>query len=82
MMNERLWNQMNSLRSEFANIKHHMVPELLFSNDSKNTEFLDQFPFFTEESVLACEKVLQTDDNIKEKFVCLYTKTVNCYIQF
>jgi len=82
MMHERLWNQMNSLKSEFANIKHQMLPGLLFSNDSKDTEFLEQFPFHTEESVLACEQILQTDDNVNEKFVCLFTKTIDYYIQF
>lgn len=72
-MNERLWNKMNSLESEFANIKHQIVPELLFSNDSKDNAFLELLPFSTVESILACEKLLQSDDSVKEKFVCLYT---------
>jgi len=59
-----------------------MLPGLLFSNDSKDTEFLEQFPFYKEESVLACEQILHTDDNVKEKFVCFYTKTIDYYIQF
>lgn len=70
MMNERLWNKMNSLSSEFA-IKKLMVPGLSFSNDSKDKKILDQFPFSTEKSVLDCEKVLQADDDIKEKIVCI-----------
>jgi len=73
MMHERLWNQMDSLKSEFANIKQQMLPGL-FSNGSKDTEFLEQFPFNTKEDVLACEQILQADDKVKEKFVCLYTK--------
>jgi hypothetical protein len=78
MMGEQLWNQMNSLRSKFANIKHQIVPGLKFSNDTKDTTFLDQFPFSTEESVLVCDKLLQGDDNVNEQFVCLCTK----YIKF
>ncbi|KAF0707960.1 Integrase catalytic domain-containing protein, partial [Aphis craccivora] len=41
---------------------------LKFSNNSNDTEFLNQFPFHTEESVIACEKLLQTDNDIKENF--------------
>jgi len=74
---------MNSLKNELPNIKHQRVPGLKFSNSSNDTEFLNQFPFQTEESVLACEKLLLADNNIREKFVCyLYTKTINFYIQF
>jgi len=69
---------MNSLKNECANIKHQMLPGLKFSNNSNDTEFLNQFRFHTEESVLACEKLLQSDNNIKETFVCyLYIKTIN-----
>jgi len=72
MMQERLWNQMDSLKSEFANIRHQMLPGLLFSNDCKDKQFLEQFPFYTEASVLAFEQLIfQANNNVKEKFVCL-----------
>jgi len=64
---------MDGLKNKFANIKHQILPGLLFvSNDCKDKEFLEQFPFYTEASVLAFEQlILQANDNVKDKFVCL-----------
>lgn len=47
-----------------------MVLTLGFSNASENVSFLSQFPLSSKESVVECEKVLQINCNLKEKFVC------------
>lgn len=59
-----------------------MLPGLLFSNDTKDNKFVEQFPFSTVENILVCDEVLKVDSDVKEKLVCLYWKTVNFYSNF
>jgi len=68
LMNERMLNQISSLRTEIATLTSQMQPRPVFSNVTDKL-FLDQFPFSSKTSVLECENKLNTDTDIKEKFV-------------
>lgn len=69
LMNERMLNQISSLRTEVATLTSQMVP--VMSNIPDKT-FLDQFPFSSKMSVLECESKLNTDSDINDKFVSRY----------
>lgn len=61
-----------SLKDYFTNFTNQIVvPTIGFSNDIDDQLFLELFPFSTKDSVFKFEKILQTDNNIKEKFVSL-----------
>lgn len=71
LMNERILNQISSLKNDIAKLTRHILPiGLSFSNDMEDQRFLDQFPFSNWENVLICERVLETNNDLKEKFVC------------
>jgi len=59
-------NQINSLKNEVAMLTSHMVSALSKIPDQ---QFLDQFPFSFKMSLLEFENKLNTDSDIKEKFV-------------
>lgn len=65
-MSHRMINQINSLKNEVATLTFQMVPVLSKIPDQ---QFLDQFPFSSKMSVLEFENKLNTDSDIKEKFV-------------
>jgi len=65
-MNERMLNQINSLRSEVATLTSQMVPIL---SNIPDKQFIDQFPFTSKVSVLECESQLSSDSDMNEKFV-------------
>jgi len=71
LTNERILNKISSLKNDVAKLIRHVVPlGLAFSNYMEDKQFLDQLPFCNWENVLVCERVLQTNDDVKEKFVC------------
>lgn len=72
MMNERLWNKMNSLKDDFAKLTSKLVPTLGFPNNNVDQQFMEQFPFSNEDSVLECEKILEVDSSVREKLVCSF----------
>lgn len=76
MMNERLWNKMNSLKDDLKKLTSEIVPTVGFSNDFEDQLFVEQFPFSTIESVVECEKILQIDGSVKEKLVCLFDNII------
>lgn len=69
LMNERMLNQISSLRTEVATLTSQMVPILSNIPDKK---FLDQFPLSSIMSVLECESKLNADSDINVKFVSRY----------
>lgn len=71
LTNERILSQISSLKNDVAKLTRHMVPiGLAFSNDMEDKQFLDQLPFSNWENILACERVLQANNVVKDKFVC------------
>jgi len=71
LTNERILSQINSLKNEVAKLTRHVLPiGLAFSNDMEDKKFLDQLPFSNWENVLVCESLLQTNNDVKDKFVC------------
>jgi len=71
LTNERILSKISSLKNDVAKLARHVLPTgLAFTNDVEDKNFLDQLPFSNWENVLACERVLQTNNDVKEKFVC------------
>jgi len=71
LTNERVLSKISSLKNDVAKLVRHVLPiGLAFSNDVEDKQFLDQLPFSNWENVLVCERVLQTNNDVKEKFVC------------
>jgi len=71
LTNERILSKISSLKNDVAKLARHVLPiGLAFSNDVEDKQFLDQLPFSNWENVLVCERVLQTNNDVKEKFVC------------
>lgn len=72
-MIERLLSQVNTIKNDVAKLTRRMVStaDLDFSSGVEDKLFLDQFPFCTKESDLACEQILQKDSDIQEKLVCI-----------
>jgi len=67
-MNERMLNQISSLKTEVAKLTSQMLPVL--SNIPDKT-FLDQFPFSSKMSIFECESKLNTDSDTNEQFVSI-----------
>ncbi|XP_060858227.1 uncharacterized protein LOC132935648 [Metopolophium dirhodum] len=65
LMNERMLNQISSLRTEVATLTSQITPVL---SNIPDKNFLDQFPFSSKISVLECESKLSSDSDINEKF--------------
>lgn len=66
LMNERMLNQISSLRTEVSTLTSQMVPVL---SNIPDKQFIDQFPFTSKVSVLEFENKLNSDSDINEKFV-------------
>lgn len=67
-MNERILNQISSLKDEVTRLTSLMVTSSVFSNVI-DQQFINLFLFFTRGGVLQYESMLQTDNDTKDKSV-------------
>lgn len=72
LMNQRLWNMMDSLKNDLKQLIQANVPTLGMSNEFEDKIMLAKFPFSKKEDILEFEKLLQIDNNDREKLVKLY----------
>lgn len=67
-MNERILNQISSLKDEVTRLTSLMVTSSVFSNVI-DQQFINLFLFFTRGGVLQYESMLKTDNDTKDKSV-------------
>jgi len=72
LMNERLWNMMNSLKDDLKKLTKANIPTLGMYNNFEDKIFLEKFPFSKKENILEFENLLQIDNNNREKLVYFY----------
>lgn len=72
LMNQRLWNMMNSLKDDIKKLTIANVSTLGMSNEFEDKIFLEKFPFSKKEDILEFEKLLQIDNNDREKLVYFF----------
>ncbi|KAL4126554.1 hypothetical protein QTP88_010775 [Uroleucon formosanum] len=72
LMDQKLWNMMNSLKDDIKKLTKATVPTLGMSNDLEDKIFLEKFPFSKKEDILEFEKLLQIDNIDREKLKIMF----------